>query len=169
MAINKKLIHFSKKENFLTEVANGNILDYSIVFIQDSKEIYTHGTFYSTNKSDSEIEDIVLNSSNISEMITNISEESSKIPLQTVETDNLILKPNIYYKLTTFTNLNVTLEAPDNSEIVNEYFLEFQHVGTNITFPNTLKWMNGEVPTFENGKTYQVSIINNLAISAMFE
>jgi hypothetical protein len=36
MAINKKLIHFKKKENFDTEVANGNILDTNIVFIQDS-------------------------------------------------------------------------------------------------------------------------------------
>ena len=46
MAINKKLIHFKNKENFEREVANGNILDTSIVFIQDTKEIYTHGTIY---------------------------------------------------------------------------------------------------------------------------
>jgi hypothetical protein len=46
MAINKKLIHFKNKENFDSEVANGNILDNSIVFIQDSKEISTHGTVY---------------------------------------------------------------------------------------------------------------------------
>ena len=46
MAINKKLIHFKNKENFNTEVAKGNILNNSIVFIQDSKEIYTHGTIY---------------------------------------------------------------------------------------------------------------------------
>lgn len=48
MAINKKLIHFKSKENFASEVANGNILDNSIVFIQDSKEISTHGTIYKT-------------------------------------------------------------------------------------------------------------------------
>ena len=48
MAINKKLIHFKNKENFDSEVANGNILDSSIVFIQDSKEISTHGTVYKT-------------------------------------------------------------------------------------------------------------------------
>lgn len=48
MAINKKLIHFKNKENFDNEVANGNILDNSIVFIQDSKEISTHGTVYKT-------------------------------------------------------------------------------------------------------------------------
>lgn len=48
MAINKKLIHFKNKENFNNEVANGNILDTSIVFIQDSREISTHGTLYNT-------------------------------------------------------------------------------------------------------------------------
>jgi hypothetical protein len=48
MAINKKLIHFKSKENFDKEVANGNILDSSIVFIQDTKEISTHGTIYKT-------------------------------------------------------------------------------------------------------------------------
>jgi len=46
MAINKKLIHFKNKQNFNNEVANGNILDNSIVFIQDSKEIWTHETLY---------------------------------------------------------------------------------------------------------------------------
>jgi hypothetical protein len=48
MAINKKLIHFKKKENFENEVANNNILSNSIVFIQDSREISTHGTVYKT-------------------------------------------------------------------------------------------------------------------------
>ena len=46
MAINKKLIHFKSKQKFNEELANGNILDTSIVFIQDSKEIYTHGQYY---------------------------------------------------------------------------------------------------------------------------
>lgn len=47
MAINKKLIHFNKKSDFESEVANGNILSYSICFIADTKEIYTHGNYYS--------------------------------------------------------------------------------------------------------------------------
>ena len=46
MAINKKLIHFNKKEDFDREVANNNILDQSIVFIKDSQEIWTHGQLY---------------------------------------------------------------------------------------------------------------------------
>jgi hypothetical protein len=48
MAIDKKLIHFKNKEKFEEELANNNILDSSIVFIQDSKEISTHGTVYKT-------------------------------------------------------------------------------------------------------------------------
>jgi hypothetical protein len=48
MAINKKLIHFKSKQKFEEELAKGSILDTSIVFIQDSKEISTHGTLYKT-------------------------------------------------------------------------------------------------------------------------
>lgn len=46
MAINKKLIHFKTKQKFNEELANGNILDTSIVFIKDTKQIYTHGQLY---------------------------------------------------------------------------------------------------------------------------
>lgn len=46
MAINKKLIHFKTKENFLKEKNAGNILDTSIVFIKDTREIWTHDSGY---------------------------------------------------------------------------------------------------------------------------
>ena len=39
MAINKKLIHFNEKSEFEKRLANDEILDTSIVFIKDSKEI----------------------------------------------------------------------------------------------------------------------------------
>ena len=32
-----------------------------------------------------------------------------------------------------------------------------------------IKWANGEVPVFEPGKTYQISIINKLAVISNFE
>ncbi len=49
MALNKKLIHFKKREFFDRELANNNILENSICFIQDSKQIYTYGVFYDCN------------------------------------------------------------------------------------------------------------------------
>lgn len=46
MAITKKLIHFKTKKAFQGQLDTNNILDTSIVFIQDTKEIWTHGEFY---------------------------------------------------------------------------------------------------------------------------
>lgn len=75
MAINKKLIHFNKKESFNTELANNNILNTSIVFIKDSKEIWTHGQLYATQLTAAEIEAIVANSPSVEDVLTQIAAE----------------------------------------------------------------------------------------------
>ena len=46
MAIQKKLINFKKRSEFDKQNAAGNILETSIVFIDDSKEIVTHNTTF---------------------------------------------------------------------------------------------------------------------------
>lgn len=46
MTINKPLLHFKTYNEFNKELQSGNILNNSLVFIQDTKQIYTHGTFY---------------------------------------------------------------------------------------------------------------------------
>ena len=52
MAINKKLIHFNEKSEFDKRLANNEILDTSIVFVKDSKEIWTHGQLYKCSDPD---------------------------------------------------------------------------------------------------------------------
>lgn len=47
MAINSFFIYFQSKEVFNQKLSAGKINSKSIVFIQDSREIYTHGVFYS--------------------------------------------------------------------------------------------------------------------------
>lgn len=47
MAINKKLIHFAKKQSFIDARDSDQILPTSICFIQETREIYTHGQLYS--------------------------------------------------------------------------------------------------------------------------
>lgn len=80
------------------------------------------------------------------------------------------LVPNKYYRLTSSQNsLTITLADPTDTTIVNEYFIEFPCSGTSVALPSNIMWINGITPTFEDGKTYQISIINNLAISAVFE
>lgn len=44
--IENTLLHFKTKVAFNTELEAGNIKDDSIVFIDESKEIWTHGVFY---------------------------------------------------------------------------------------------------------------------------
>ena len=52
---------------------------------------------------------------------------------------------------------------------VNEYMLEFIVSGDDftLTLPEGVRWV--EEPTWENGYTYQVSIVNNLAVFAGWE
>lgn len=50
MPIKKKLINFKKQANFDTALQGGNILYTSIVFIDDTQKIWTHGTYFSSLK-----------------------------------------------------------------------------------------------------------------------
>ena len=92
--------------------------------------------------------------------------------LTTSTSSSMSLSPNIYYRntSTSLSTLTITLGSVSNSNIINEYFVEFttRSSGTTISLPSTVKWANGETPTFENGKTYQISIVNNLGVCTKF-
>lgn len=50
MAIKKKLVCFKKQANFDQKLREGEISDYSIVFIKDTQRIWTHGVYFSSLK-----------------------------------------------------------------------------------------------------------------------
>lgn len=79
------------------------------------------------------------------------------------------LSPNTYYKLGECSLLTVTLGA-ETSGIINEYMFEFVSgsTATTLSVPDSVKWSGGSAPTIEANKTYQVSIVNNLAVFAAF-
>ena len=83
------------------------------------------------------------------------------------------LQPNVYHRNTntSLSSLTITLDSAANTSTVNEYFVEFttRSSGTTISLPSSIKWHNGETPTFESGYTYQISIINNLGVCAKFK
>ena len=86
------------------------------------------------------------------------------------QTINATIKPNTYYVFKYETeSLNITLEAPTNTAVLNNYMFEFvtSH-GTSLTLPSDIKWINDEAPVLELNNTYQVSIINNLATIAKY-
>lgn len=92
--------------------------------------------------------------------------------LSTSTSSSMTLSPNIYYRntSTSLSTLTITLGSVSNSNILNEYFVEFttRSSGTTISLPSSIKWANGVTPTFENGKTYQISIVNNLGTCVKF-
>ena len=93
--------------------------------------------------------------------------------LSTSTSSSMTLSPNIYYRntSTTLSTLTITLGSVSNSNIINEYFVEFttSSSGTTVSLPSTIKWANGEVPTFEASTTYQISIVNNLGVVTKFK
>ena len=93
--------------------------------------------------------------------------------LITSTSSTMALSPNIYYRntSTSLSTLTITLGSIANSNIINEYFVEFttSSSGTTISLPSAIKWANGETPTFEASTTYQISIVNNLGVVITFK
>ena len=77
--------------------------------------------------------------------------------------------PNILNKCGTIRSLAIHSFQGAQEGFVNEYMLEFTVSGDDftLTLPEGVRWT--EEPTWENGYTYQVSIVNNLAVFAGWE
>lgn len=94
-------------------------------------------------------------------------------PLQTSTSTTMTLSPNIYYRNTntSLARLTINLGSESDSSILNEYLVEFttRSSGTTVSLPSSVKWANGETPTFEASTTYQISIVNNLGIVTKFK
>lgn len=80
------------------------------------------------------------------------------------------IKPNVFSRFDTpRTSLDITLEAPENDSIVNEYMFEFISGSTptslSISVPTgypAIKWPEAWTP--EANKIYQVSILNGIGL-----
>lgn len=92
--------------------------------------------------------------------------------LSTYTSSLMTLSPNIYYRNTNtnLSTLTISLGSVSNLNILNEYLVEFttRSSGTTVILPSSVKWVNGVAPTLENGKTYQISIVNNLGTCTKF-
>ena len=89
MAINKKLIHFQNKATFDSELAAGNILNTSIVFIKDAKLIYTHGQLYPCPYTQEELTALFNNKANLSELDNYLKKtDAEKTYIKSIPTAN---------------------------------------------------------------------------------
>ena len=173
MAINKKLIHFNKKEDFNKEVANGNILDKSIVFIKDSKEIYTHGTIYSSGSGS-----IDLSNYSTKEEIEEALEQYAKIQdldeKQDIISDLGTIRSNAALGATALQSYTEqyqgTVEAVDTTEeidgVSNDFVTSEQLDARGYATINTL---NQEVSTLQNADSQLSKRVANLENNSIID
>lgn len=82
----------------------------------------------------------------------------------------ITIKPNTLYKFGTCTSLSIAFDSDTSfSDSIKEYMFEFTVSGLDfiLTLPEGIRW--NEEPDLENGYTYQVSIVDNLAVFGEFE
>ena len=87
---------------------------------------------------------------------------------ESIEVKEFIL-PNVLNKWENIKSLTIHSFQGAQEGCVNEYMLEFTVSGDDFTLalPEGVRWT--EEPTWENGYTYQVSIVDNLAVFAGWE
>lgn len=75
------------------------------------------------------------------------------------------IRPNIFYDFGPQYQLEIIFEDPQSIYRSNEYMFQFESPAdrpTTLIMPSDVKWCYD--PTIEAGKTYQVSVLNNLAV-----
>lgn len=77
----------------------------------------------------------------------------------------MAIAPNTFHVWGTVNALNLTLTAPTDSSVYNEYMFRFTSGSTPTTLilPSSIVWIN-EAPEIEANTTYECSIINNLGV-----
>lgn len=94
---------------------------------------------------------------------TELSSKANKVPVENVSENTKELQPNKYYIFGEMETLTLTLAAGEENKL-SEYMFEFTSgtTPTTLTLPESVKWMGNN--TIEASKTYQVSIVNNIAV-----
>lgn len=74
------------------------------------------------------------------------------------------LDPNKLYMFGEKTDITITSLNTGEQGVVNEYMFQFTSgsAATTLNLPSSIKWL--KVPDIQANKTYQVSIVNDLAI-----
>ena len=80
------------------------------------------------------------------------------------------ITPNTMHVWGEVASLTITL-APNYGTRAYEYIFKFDSgdTATALSLPSDLKWNGGEAPAIEANKTYQISILNGLAVCVEFE
>lgn len=122
----------------------------------------------STNAVENRVITAELNS--IRDAVGEIDESMYKgVPI-VVQTGNATIAPNVLNVWNTaLSSLTITKGEPA-SDVVSNYIVRFiAGANMSVVFSGfNLTWYGGDVPTWTSGKTYEISIVDNLALWAEF-
>ena len=106
-------IYAELKSLFEAELEAGNILNEAIVFLQDTGEIWTHGHYFATSLSQSEIENLIKTSETIEEFINNLIDSKAEVAISDSEPTN---GEKIWIDTSKDSNIDVVEEAPQDGK-----------------------------------------------------
>lgn len=74
------------------------------------------------------------------------------------------ITPNVFHVFDDPASIDINF-GDEQEGVVNEYIFQitFSNGLAAFDIPDTIKWANGE-PSFDEGKTYQISIVNNIGL-----
>ena len=122
---------FKRTKSTVFEAKDKTKYDSSIVFIEDTKQIYTNGVYYGGSFSD--IDKVEFNETSIE------------------------MEPNkFYYCNNLLDSLDISL-IRSNDDILNTYYLEFVNNNTQVFLPNYIHWQNNIIPDLTK-ESYKVTI-----------
>lgn len=113
----------------------------------------------------------LLGAENFTKTLTEYLSDAGATPIIVVSSASQQLEPNKFYVWNEASSLTITLGS-GSSGIVHEYMFQFKcpsNAATQLTLPQGIKWADDEELEPEAGMTYQVSILNGLAIYASWE
>jgi len=81
-------------------------------------------------------------------------------------TTDATIEPNVYNDFGTIADTRTITKGIEKPNVVNIYIIRFDAgSGCAVTLNGwSLKWVGGNAPTFTEGKTYEITIIDNLAM-----
>lgn len=115
MAITNKLITFNKLTSFETQLAQGNILETSIVFIKDAKKIWSKGTYFDCSGGGSNNIAVYETTDDVYNGVLNDTYELRMLTLGNIYT--LVIIQKMSYDSRTFVFNASDTRAPLNSSI----------------------------------------------------
>ena len=93
-----------------------------------------------------------------------IEPKADKVSVINQTATTVTIQPNVLNVWGEVASLDITLATPTDTSIANEYMVQFTsgETPTQLVLPDTIEWMSE--PTINANATYQLSIINNLAV-----